>query len=732
MILSLARAWFGGSEKCAMTVAGLALLMLASCREVAIDASVSGSFESDRQDEVKSKPLVVLTWDEYFSEEVVSGFESENGIPVEFITFENLDEMEGLLRSRPSDFDLVVVDGGTLADLIELQLLQPIDHASIPSFDNLDEKFLGTKFDPDNAYSVPYMWGTTLVVYRSDKVGEPRKSWASLWDDQYKNRTLMLDDKFDVYAAALLAGGCDINTQNETEIARATDRLLEQVEKLDVRFVDIFEVREKLLSGECWISMTYSSDAAVLAEEEENISYFIPEEGAPLWVDSFVIPRESTNQDAAHRFLEYFCRPEVAAANSNELWSASVNQKARPLISKEVLDDPTIYLSEEVLSRCRFDSQTGPGRQLLVNQGLKRVFDRVREAERRPRVSLLIWEDYYDPEVIEKFETEHHCKVLITEVENTEQLKQELSGNPDGFDVVVADEVTLNDFLNLKQLRELDPALVGPRAEGSGEGLASPADPDNRFSMPYLWGLTVLAGRAEVMTESEPSWNLLWKEGLRTGILDEPIDLIWLSLLSLGYDPALATEAQVNEAAALIAKRFPDFTSHMRDTLSAVNALEAGELDLVVVYNGDALVRAARNPSIRVAIPKEGAPLWIDSLAVTRDSPQPELAHRLIAHLTSPAMSAMTANHLHFATPSLIARQQIDPDLLRNPMLYPDPEVMERCSFIQFPTGIQRAVSQSVARLVSGGRSRSIAMEEDASVTERSEKVQVDASVTED
>lgn len=710
---------------------------LSSCREDLTKASIKSALdegsEEDRRLPLKdAPPLVILTWDEYFSPEIVAEFETETGIPVEFVTFTNLDEMDALLRSRPADFDLLIASGGVVADLIELGFAQAIDHTKIEGIDNIDARFLDLHFDPRNQYSFPYMWGTTLIAYRSDKIDSPETSWRSLWNPEYKDRVLMLDDGFDVYAAALVANGEDLNSQDRSAIERATERLLDQVDSIGSRFVDIFEVREKLLTGDCWISMTYSSDAAVLAEEEENISYFIPDEGAPLWVDSFVIPRESTNQDAAHRFLEFFCRPEVAAANSNELWSASVNKAARPLISKEVLDDPTIYLSEEVLSRCRFDSQTSPERQLLVNQGLKRVFDRVRESERRARVSLLIWEDYYDPEVIAQFERDNHCRVRITEVENTEQLKQELSGNPDGFDVVVADEVTLKDFLNLKQLRELDPAMMGPRAEGSDQCLTSPADPENRFSIPYLWGLTVLAGRAEVLKDVEPSWNLLWKEDLRTGVLDEPVDLVWLSLLSLGHNPATATESQVNEAAGLIAKRFPDITSHMHDTLSAVESIETGELDLVVVYNGDALVRAAQNPSIQVVIPKEGAPMWIDSLAVTRDSPQPELAHRLIAHLTSPAMSAKAANHLHFATPSLVARGQVSPALLGNPMLYPGPDVMERCGFIQFPEEVQRTVSQAVAKLVTGGRSRNVAMEESVSENDPTETFPLGTSATED
>lgn len=130
-----------------------------------------------------------------------------------------------------------------------------------------------------------------------------------------------------------------------------------------------------------------------------------------------------------------------------------------------------------------------------------------------------------------------------------------------------------------------------------------------------------------------------------------------------------------------------------------------------MVCNGDALLKASRNPSIRVAIPKEGAPLWIDSLAVSRDAPQPELAHRLIGYLTSPDNSAKISNHLHFATPNLLARAKVDPRLLGNPVLYPDPATMERCTFIKFPGDLEKTIHQAVVRLVSGGRSRATVAE---------------------
>jgi spermidine/putrescine transport system substrate-binding protein len=699
-----------------VSLVGVFGLVVSGCREKAPAPPRDvphNAQEASAPDGDGARPLVILTWDQYFSDDVISKFEEESGIPVEFVVFENLDEMAGLLRSRPSDFDLVLVDGGTLADLIELQLVQPIDRSLIPGFSNLDETFIGTKFDPENTFSVPYMWGTTLVVYRSDKIAEPRKSWSSLWDEQYRDRALMLDDKFDIYAAALLAGGSDINTRNAAEISRATERLLEQADKLNVRFVDIFEIREKLLSGDCWIAMTYSSDAAVLAEAEEDISYFIPDEGAPLWVDSFVIPRESTNQEAAHRFLEYFCRPEVAAANSNELWSASANKGARPLISKEVLDDPTIYVSEEVFSRCRLDNQTSPERQLLTNQGLKEVFDRVRNSSDRPRLSLLAWNDYIDPEVVAKFEKECNARLLVTEVDNSEQLKQELASAPDRYDVVVTDEQTLLELIQLKLLKELSlPESDAPPVK-SETFLASLSDPGNQYSVPYLWGLTVIAGKTKLLEGGEPSWNLIWREDLRIGLLDEPVDLIWIGLLTLGYNPAEATPAQVEEAAARIGKRFPDLKRDMRDLASGLDALEADEIDLLITYNGDAIGRAEKNPAIRAVVPKEGAPLWVDSFAIPRDAPSPELASRFIHFMTTPESSALSANALRYASPNPAARELLEPRLLSNKVLYPGPELSAKCRFVRYEPDVEKAVRQAVVGLVSGDHPRKIAMGEE-------------------
>lgn len=360
-----------------MAVAALLFSLFPACG----DRERGAANEPFSDDSDPARSITILTWADYFSHDVIEKFEEEHAASVKFEFFNNLDEMEALLRSRPADFDLILTSGIKVADLISLRFVQPLQKELIPLFENLDDRFIDLDDDPGNQYSVPYTWGPSLVAYRSDKISDPEKSWKSLWDERYRGHILMLEETFDAYGAALLALGYDLNSQDPEHLEAATQLLIDQVEVLDARFVDINEIRDNLLSGECWISMTYSSDAAVLAEKDENISYFIPKEGTALWLDSFVIPRESKQAETAHLFLDFLCRPDIAAANSNELWCASANLAAKPLLSKEILSDPTIYVSDEVLKRCHLEAKSTPERNMIVNQGFKRIFDHVRSAD---------------------------------------------------------------------------------------------------------------------------------------------------------------------------------------------------------------------------------------------------------------------------------------------------------------------------------------------------------------
>ena len=316
----------------------------------------------------------VLSWKDYFSPEVCQQFTKDTGIEIDWRYFENLEEMNALLRSEAGAFDIVVLDDMSLAELQQLQILHPLDLARVPNLPNIDPRWLDLPFDRKNQYSVPFMWGTTLVAYRKDKIPEPQKSWGLLWDEKLRGRVVMLTEKSDVYAVTLLSLGLRFTDNTDDNLRRCTEKLKQQAETVDARYTDIYAAKDALLAGDCWAFLAYSGDAAGLVEKDENVDYFIPKEGAPLWLDSFAMPREAPHPEAGYRFINYMTEAKAAAGNANFLSYATANRAARPFLNPDLLANPEINPPEEVLSRCAF-IPTGSFDDAVTNRGMKEILD---------------------------------------------------------------------------------------------------------------------------------------------------------------------------------------------------------------------------------------------------------------------------------------------------------------------------------------------------------------------
>ncbi len=331
------------------------------------------------------KSVTIFTWEEYFDPEAIEAFEQETGIAIEFVYYENIADMKAQIEAAPDAFDVVVSDGASIAEMRELRLLSEIDADLIPNIGNLDDKYLDLPSDPGNKFSLPYMWGTTLIAYRSDKLPEPELSWNLLWDPALKGKIVMLEERDDLYALTLLSLGYDLNSEKPSEVAEATERLVAQAVDLDVRYDDIIDARELIQDDDaaCWAFVAYSGDAAIIAEEDEKgrIDYFIPEEGAPLWVDSFCVPREAGNKTAAHAFIDYMTRADVAADNSNYLWYATANAAAVEFLNEDLKADAIIYPPAEVLEKCEFITEFSPEKNRATNKGMKLVFDQLNTSD---------------------------------------------------------------------------------------------------------------------------------------------------------------------------------------------------------------------------------------------------------------------------------------------------------------------------------------------------------------
>ncbi|MGK0186120.1 MAG: spermidine/putrescine-binding protein [Verrucomicrobiales bacterium] len=326
--------------------------------------------------EVGEKTLTLYSWDEYFSEESFAGFEELTGAKVIYETFNDAEEMIENLRSYPGKYDVVVIDGPYISMLKDARLLKELDHSRLSNFSNIDKPYTERVFDPGNRFSIPYMWGTTLLAYRNDKIENPPESWSLLFDPAYAGKVSILQERNDCLPTTLLSLGLDPNSKNEEDYAKAETKMIDLVTKNRARFGTDNEMKEHLLSGDSWVALMYSGDAALIADpetnEDENISFFIPQEGACLWVDNFAVAKDSQKPELAEKFLNYMMEAEVAAELSNFLWYATANEKAGPFLDAELRDDKTIYPDKEVQARCTVISQ-GPTQERLMNLSWRNV-----------------------------------------------------------------------------------------------------------------------------------------------------------------------------------------------------------------------------------------------------------------------------------------------------------------------------------------------------------------------
>ena len=352
------------------------------CAAIASGVLNAGCSRTEVSERSNSHPVAdkirLISWSEYFDPAALEAFTHETGIEVEYVTFDDPDELEARLASEPGAFDVVVTDDLSINRLAELHLLQPLDKAALPNLGNVDTQYLGKDFDPGNRLSVPYLWGTTLIAFRSDKIENPDESWKALWNEEYAGRAMLFGDRTEGLGIGLIASQLPINSSDPQQLDVAVGALLKAIEDVDMRFGSDAAVRDGLKSGEIWIASCYSGDAAMVAEDNENISFFIPEEGAPLWMDNFSIASDSRNYAASHTFIDYMLRPEPAAMNANFTWYGSTNRAAENFISEDLLADVSVNPSAEVRAKCQFYYKPDTHREILLNAAWGRVQEALR------------------------------------------------------------------------------------------------------------------------------------------------------------------------------------------------------------------------------------------------------------------------------------------------------------------------------------------------------------------
>lgn len=292
--------------------------------------------------------LYVYNWGEYIDESLLNEFEEESGIKVVYSTFPSNEEMYMKLKSSTDTIDVTVPSDYMIERMIEEDMVNEIDFSKLPHFEGVIEDLKNPDFDPENAYSVPYFWGTTGIIYNTEKITNVVDSWADLWNPDYDGKIMMYDSQRDSIAIALKMLGYSMNTTDEAELLEAKEALKEQ--KPLVLAYQADEGRDTIVSEEADIGVMYSGDALFMIQENPKLAYVYPKEGTNLWYDSMVIPKSAKNIEGAHKFIDFMLRPENAAKNAEfTVGYATPVVEARELLPDELKNSEVAYPSEEVL-----------------------------------------------------------------------------------------------------------------------------------------------------------------------------------------------------------------------------------------------------------------------------------------------------------------------------------------------------------------------------------------------
>ncbi len=281
----------------------------------------------------------VYNWGEYIDKSVLDDFEEETGIHVNYFTFESNEQMYSVLKQGGSSYDVIVPSDYMVSRLIAENMLETLDFSNIPNAAGLSPAYKNLEYDPQNLYSVPYMWGTVGIIYNTKIVEEEVDSWSILWDEKYKGQILQFNNSRDAFATALLNLGYSINTTDEAQLKEAYDLLRDQKPVLQKYVMD--QCYDLLESGEAAIGAYYAGDYLGMLENNPDLTFVIPKEGTNRFVDAMCIPKGCRNKAQAEAFINYMCRPDISLRNMEEIgYSSPIAESEAEYKTQFDLSDP--------------------------------------------------------------------------------------------------------------------------------------------------------------------------------------------------------------------------------------------------------------------------------------------------------------------------------------------------------------------------------------------------------
>jgi spermidine/putrescine transport system substrate-binding protein len=303
--------------------------------------------------------LVIYNWSEYLPQQVIDQFTEETGIDIQYATYDSNEAMYAKVKTVQGEgYDLLVPSTYYVDRMRREGLLQKLDKSRLSNFGNLNPRLLNQPYDPDNNYSIPYLWGTTGIAINTDRV-DPDKvvAWEDLWDSSYENKLLLLNDVREVFSMGLKTLGYSANSTNEEEIRAAYEKLAQLMP--NVRVFNAESPKDLFLAEEVILGMNWNGEVYMANQENPSIRYIYPKEGVTVWMDNFVLSKRAKNVDAAYQFIDFILRPDIAKIITEEIGYTSPNLEAVKLLPESLRNNRIVYPTEEDLKNAEFQTDVG-------------------------------------------------------------------------------------------------------------------------------------------------------------------------------------------------------------------------------------------------------------------------------------------------------------------------------------------------------------------------------------
>jgi spermidine/putrescine transport system substrate-binding protein len=328
-----------------------------------------------------------------------------------------------------------------------------------------------------------------------------------------------------------------------------------------------------------------------------------------------------------------------------------------------------------------------------------------------PELRLFTWSDYLDPELVEEFQSAYGVRVILDYYDNNEALIAKLqAGGVGQYDVIVASDYAVEVLREADLLQPIEPSHIPNLENLEARFRDMPFDPGNRYTIAYQWGTSGLGIRSDLLRQSPgdtllDSWRLVFDPAAQPGpfvMLADARETIGAALIYLGYSANTADAAQLAEAEQLLLAQRPRLLTYA-PFANGRDLLVSGDVAVAHNYSGDVLMAMDEMETIRYVIPREGAILWTDNLAIPTGAPSVYTAEAYINFLLDAEIGARLSNFTRYASPNAAALPFIDADLKADEAVYPDSTVLNRLEVLR-DVGEARAIYDRIwTRLRSAG-----------------------------